>query len=328
MRAACVVRIGLQEVSAAWLDARDGTLLHSASADLSADGDAARNVSQALDRALSGYARKPGRVVFGFDLDRLAAAHVRVALADPYLRVAIMKFAKLPRNADDRALLISERFCREHRLEKAAFEVAAGVLEASENRQVLLCYAAPRPLIGAVRERLEAHDLYADLISPELLFGLQGAADPGGKNLSLRQWAVKALLGSRAAKAAMGTKAARNGPDRLTEGPGGLMLIHPGYATLALWPNGGVLAHVATLRRGEQAVGAFTDRLRRRLIRYAGTLNGDDALFALEVLADPGPPQELARSLAHQLSHLSVRLADARATAAEPFWRAMMMGAS
>jgi hypothetical protein len=307
MNATCLVRIGLDEVSAVWFEAGDRTPTRKAGAPL-ADGTAPA-VAAALGEALSAVVPKPGRMLFGFDLSRLAAVHVRVAIADPHLRAALMKFVKLPKAGADRALLISERFSREHKLEKAVYEVAAAPVEIAEASQTLLCCAIPRRLIAAVRDQLAGHNLYADLIAPELLFGLQGAKREAG----------------------------------------GMMLIYPDYAALALRDASGALVHMAALRRGGQSAGQFVERLTKRLARYILLLHTEGRPLTLEALADAGEPQEIAQALAHGLGALPVTLVDGRPDSAaprrggvisalkklaggrppepEPFWQAMLMGA-
>lgn len=307
MNATCLVRIGLEQVSAVWFE--PGGRAPARKADAPLAGETAQSVAASLDEALSAVAPRPGRMVFGFDLSRLAAVHVRVAIADPHLRSALMKFLKLPKAGADRALLISERFSREHKLEKAVYEVAASPVEISETQQTLLCCAIPRRLIAAVREQLAAHNLYADFIAPELLFGLQGS---GGE-------------------------------------AGGVMLIYPDYATLALRNEFGALVHVATLRRGRQSAGEFVERLTKRLARYILLLHAEDHPLVLAALADGGEPQEIAQALAHGLGSLPVNLVDGRPNSGEPrrggvisalkklagskpqepepFWQAMVMGA-
>jgi hypothetical protein len=307
MNSTCLVRIGLEQVSAVWFDAGDRTPTRKAGVPL-ADGTAP-GVAASLDEALSAVAPKPGRMLFGFDLSRLAAVHVRVAIADPYLRAALMKFVKLPKAGADRALLISERFSREHKLEKAVYEVAASPVEIAEASQTLLCCAIPRRLIAVVRDQLTARNLYADFIAPELQFGLQGARGEAG----------------------------------------GMMLIYPDYATLALRNESGALVHVAALRRGGQPAGEFADRLTKRLARYSVLLHAEEQPLTLEILADAGEPQEIAQALARGLAGLPVALVDGRPDSAkpqrggvmkalkklagrkppepEPFWQAMLMGA-
>lgn len=346
MNSTCLVRIGLNQVSAVWLDAgsrprggkapRKAADARAATVDL--PDETPESVARALDEALTAVAPKPGRMLFGFDLSRLAAPDVRVAIADPYLRSALMKFARLPKSGADRALLIGERFSREHRLEKAAFEVAASPVEISEEQQSLLCCAVPRRLIGFIRQQLAAHNLYADIIAPELHYGLQGPASGGAGGKA--SGGVRALLGGSRAK----TPAADFAP------AGGVMLIYPDYATLALRDETGALAHVASLRRGRQTTEEFTRRLNGRLHRYMVLLGAEDLPLTLEFFADDGPSREIAQALAAGLAHLPVTVVDGRPASAarpktsgmasilkrlagrkpeepEPFWRAMLMGA-
>jgi hypothetical protein len=316
MNSTCLVRIGLEQVSAVWFDAGDRRPARKAVAPLAREtapnvSQTAQSVAAAIDEALTAAAPNPGRMLFGFDLSRLGAVHVRVAIADPYLRSALMKFAKLPASGADRALLISERFSREHKLEKAVYEVAASLVEITETQQTLLCCAIPRRLIGAIREQLAAHNLHADFIAPELLFGLQGSEGQAGA--------------------------------------GGVMLIYPDYATLALRNDAGAMVHMVTLRRGRQSPNEFVERLTTRLTRYSVLLRAEERPLTLDMLADAGEPQEIAQALAHGLAHLPVTLVDGRRNPAgpqrtgvmaalkkmvgktppepEPFWQAMLMGA-
>ncbi len=104
---------------------------------------------------------------------RLASPYVSVGLAGRQIRAAIMPFAKLPKAANDRSLLISQRFCREYRLDSASFAVLGSPLGPSKSGgEAVLCIAVPQALLAAIEAALAASGLHADTIAPDFMLRL------------------------------------------------------------------------------------------------------------------------------------------------------------
>ena len=74
---------------------------------------------------------------------RLTSPFVCVTLEGPLIMAAILPFTKLPKAREDRRLIISQRFCREHRLEAGKVEIIAGPLKGSRTESGRILERAP-----------------------------------------------------------------------------------------------------------------------------------------------------------------------------------------
>jgi hypothetical protein len=121
---------------------------------------------------------------------RLASPYVRVGLSGSHVRTAIMLFAKLPKTAADRALLISQRFCREFRLDPASLRVLGSPLGSTKSGgEAVLCLAAPKTLLTEIETALATFGLYADVIAPDFMlrFSETGAREVEAPGMVLMQ---------------------------------------------------------------------------------------------------------------------------------------------
>ncbi len=163
---------------------------------------------------------------------RLASPYVSVGLSGTYLRTAILKFAKLPQSPKDRALLTSQRFCREYRLDPGAFAVTGSALGPSKSGEAVLCVAVPRALLTEIHAALAAHGLYPDEIAPEFMLRFAEADTRG------------------------------------IEAPGLALMSDADGATVLVWDAQRTVVHVSsvpTMAEGQEA----ERRMAARIFRYA-----------------------------------------------------------
>lgn len=230
MRPCCHIGLALDHVSVTWRSWRGDTKEVRQPLSVPADGVAHPGPEEnlaALDIALD-KAVPAGRLV---------SPRVEIALADPYFRTAIMHLAALPRRQGDRQLVVTQRFCREHRLEARSFSVAFAVLDAAARDKIVLVCAMPRNLGAGLVQLLAKHSLHADVIAPEFLDALAHAASAGAA-------------------------------------PTVLVASQPRYATLLVLSRPGRLAHIATLRQGAATTEDLAERVNARLTRYASDTGG------------------------------------------------------
>jgi hypothetical protein len=236
-RSHCVLRIGLAQVHGTWAEGRSKTPAAEAAAGFEAgEGKAGAGASAAIEAVLSQIV--PRR--------RLASPYVSVALSGARIRAAIAQFAKLPPNAKDRALLISQRFCREYRLDPAAFAVTGSALGPSTAGEAVLCVAAGRFLLSEIDAALGARGLYPDQISPEFMLRFAEADTRG------------------------------------LEAPGMALLGDMDGATVLVWDANRKIVHLSSFSPADEDEEA-EGRLAARLFRYArivGQENGPVAFYA------------------------------------------------
>ena len=166
LRSSCLLRVGAHRIEGLWSPGRSGGLPVHASCYFEGDGTLA---DSALGDAISSVLRRilPKR--------RLASPNVSVGVAGSYVRAAIMAFAKLPKGVNDRTLLISQRFCREHRLDPATVAVQGCALGPSKaGEEAVLCVALPQALLAQIRRRLSENGLHADLVAPDYMLSFAG----------------------------------------------------------------------------------------------------------------------------------------------------------
>ncbi len=166
LRSHCLLRIGVSHVHGVWRAGR------------------AKGLSAEAMARFDGEEEEPGAspagaisAVLGQILPRrrLTSPYVSVGLAGSHVRAAIMAFAKLPKAANDRSLLISQRFCREYRLDAAAYAVLGSPLGPSKSGgEAVLCLGVPQALLAGIKAPLAAHGLHADTIAPDFMLRLAG----------------------------------------------------------------------------------------------------------------------------------------------------------
>jgi hypothetical protein len=176
---------------------------------------------------------------------RLSAPRVSIGLAANYVQAAIVRFHAMPRSANDRELLIAQRFCRECRLDAAAVTVR-GLTLAREagGGETVLCCAAPRALLGEIEDALGARGFHADIVAPDYLLGFSDA-DAG----------------------------------RL-EAPGMVLLQWAGAGAVLVWDKQKTLVHAGMLAAAEDKAEAG-QRAVARVKRYAAALAPEGAPFAV-----------------------------------------------
>ncbi len=161
IRSQCLLLIGVSHVLGVWTTGRAKEPHAQAMAPFDSEArepgaGAAGAISAVLDQIV------PSR--------RLTSPYVSVGLAGAHVRAAILSFAKLPKAAGDRALLVSQRFCRECRLDPARFTVLGSPLGPSKSGgEAVLCLAVPRALLAEIEAGLAARGLHADTIAPDFM---------------------------------------------------------------------------------------------------------------------------------------------------------------
>ena len=109
-RSACLLHIGAREVHGLWQPpswSKASGIEATAEFKAGQPAELAHPVAGTLDAVLGAILPKR----------QLTSPYVRVSLAGCHVMAAILPFVTLPKSAGDRSLLISQRFCREHRLE-------------------------------------------------------------------------------------------------------------------------------------------------------------------------------------------------------------------
>ena len=131
-------------------------------------------------------------------------------------------------------MLVSQRFCREHRLEPGKIEVIARPLDRTmSERGRILCLAMERDILLQIRSALEKRGLHADIITPGYL-------------QKFEQVNIHAL-----------------------EKPGIALCEEHGFRTILVWDGEGTIAHIANLRRPSRHDLEGQRRMATRIRRYA-----------------------------------------------------------
>jgi hypothetical protein len=225
-RTQCVLRIGSGQVRGAWFAgfAKGATAKAIARVESEGGGFAAAIsavLSQILPRA------------------RLASPYVRVGISGSHVRAAIALFAKLPKAVNSRGLLISQRFCREFRLEPASFVVHGSPLGPAESGgEAVLCQAIPKALLAEIEAALAAHGLHADVIAPDFMLRFSDTSAAGA------------------------------------EAPGIVLMKDLDGGTVLVWDAQGRIVHVApfAVAPGD---GEAQRRIAARVFRYARIVGGE-----------------------------------------------------
>ncbi|WP_041787409.1 hypothetical protein [Rhodomicrobium vannielii] len=176
----------------------------------------------ALDEVLDAIV--PGR--------RITSPFVQVSLEGQRILSGIKRFTVLPKSASDRRLVISQRFCRDHRLEADAFDVMGSPLAGDESLKKILCLAVEKKTLQTIREAFAAKGLHADVIAPEYLMRLE----PHKESL---------------------------------ERPGLAVFDEHGGTSIAVWDESGALVHLASIKALDPCDAVASGRMLNRLTRYA-----------------------------------------------------------
>ena len=258
-RAACFLRIAAGQVHGVWNGASwGGGQRFEAASGFGAEEDEP-TLRDAVDAVLT--AILPPR--------RLTSPFLCVTLEGPLVMAAILPFAKLPKAQEDRRLIISQRFCREHRLEPGKIEVLGSQLQGPKTaNDRMLCLAVERNILREFQSALFERDLHADIIAPDCLMKFTRI----------------------------------NGSE--LEKPGLSLFEENGFATILVWDGDGSLAHIATVRRPAPHDLEGQRRMAARVRRYAYIVARDDTPVA--VYFERRPAGNLFKDLA---SHRAIKLA-------------------
>ncbi len=237
-RSACLLRICAGEIHGVWHGASWGGGGRSEADAAFAASEGAPSLGDAIDQVLA--ALLPAK--------RLTSPFVCVSLEGSHLMTAILSFPKLPKAQKDRRLIVSQRFCRDHRLDPAKVEVIARPLERSacENKR-LLCLAVERDTLTQIRSALEKRGLHPDLITPEYMLKFEQA---GGFAF---------------------------------EKPGMALFEEHGFRTVLVWDKQGSIAHVANVRRPVRQDLEGQRRMAARMQRYGRIVASEGAPVAVYV---------------------------------------------
>ena len=223
-RAACLLRISAGQVRGAWHGASWSGGQRTEAVSTFHTSGSAPTLGDAIDGVLASIV--PAR--------KLTSPFVCVTLEGAYVMAAILPFTKLPKAEGDRRLVISQRFCREHRLEPGKVEIIGSPIKGSRSESGrTLCLAVERDTLRQIASALEKRGLHADLITPEYL-------------LKFGQVNSHAL-----------------------EKPGIALFEETGFRTVLVWDEHGTVAHIATVRRPSLHDLEGQRRMATRIRRYA-----------------------------------------------------------
>jgi hypothetical protein len=167
-----------------------------------------------------------------------------------------MTFAKLPKSAADRSLLISQRFCRESHADHASVTVLGSRLGVSKNGgDSVLCLAVPNALLAEIVAPLAERGLHADEIAPDYMLAFAEA------------------------------------DTRELNSPGLVLMERSGCSTILVWDSQRTIVHLwSHALEPEDAEAGH--RMTARILRYAKIIGGEGR--AVTVYADGPVPEALA----------------------------------
>ena len=176
-----------------------------------------------------------------------------------------MDFAKLPKAASDRSLLISQRFCRENRLDATKIAVLPSRLGSSlGGGEAVLCLAVAKDLLAEIIAALGTRGIHADEIAPEYMLAFAEADTTG------------------------------------LQAPGMALMQGSDASTILVWNKQRTIVHIASYATEAGA----ESRTVSRLFRYAKIVGSDYGPVALYAcgplpnhLAREHPPGELGLKL-------------------------------
>ena len=235
-RSACLLHVSFDQVYGVWHGASwSGGQGFEAAASFTASG--APSLGDAIEAVLA--ATLPPR--------RFASPYVRVSLEGPHIMAAILAFAKLPKAKADRRLVVSQRFCREHRLEPGTVEIVGSPVQSSKTGTGrMLCLAVQRDMLQQIETALAGRGLHADTIAPN--------------------WLLK--LGQTRSQ---------------LETPGIALFEEKSFRTILVWDEQGAIAHVATVKRPARDDLEGQRRMAMRIRRYAQIVTREDDPVAVYV---------------------------------------------
>ena len=176
---------------------------------------------------------------------RLASPYVSVGVAGAYVRAAIMPFAKLPKAPADRTLLVTQRFCREFRLDPAAFAVLDSPLGGAKGGgEAVLCVGVPQALLACIKAALATRGLHADEIAPDYMLRFAET------------------------------------DTREAEAPGMVLMGGADCSTVLVWDAQRAVVHVSSFAVARDD-GEARQRMAARLFRYARIVGHDTAPVAV-----------------------------------------------
>ena len=220
----CLLRISAGQVHGAWHGASWSGGQRTEAAAAFATSESAPTLGNAIDGVLAAI----------LPATRLTSPFVCVTLEGALIMAAILSFPKLPKAQGDRRLVISQRFCREHRLEPGKVEIIARPLtRAMSERGRILCIAMERDILLQIRSALEKRGLHADVITPAYVQKFERVN-------------IHAI-----------------------EKPGLALFEEQGFTTILVWDGEGTLAHIANVRRPSRHDLEGQRRMATRIRRYA-----------------------------------------------------------
>jgi hypothetical protein len=260
IRASCNLHIGVTEVRGTWEPGRfgGGVPRHASAYFQPQEANSLAGIKSALGDVLSKIL--PTRKLF--------LPRVTVSVDGTYFRALILPFAKLPASEKDRTLLISQRFCRESRLDPKTVTVLGSRLGVSKSGgEAVLCLALPNTLLSGIQESLQAHSLHADVIAPAYMLDFAQANT------------------------------------RPLEAPGLVLMRRGGSNTILVWDKDSTIVHIACQTEGPVSIEAER-RTVSRIFRYAKIVGGGAP--AVTVYLDGPLPETLAHE--HNLEHYGLKL--------------------
>lgn len=190
----------------------------------------------------------------------LVSPNVCVSVAGPEVRTGVIRFDALPRKAADRTLIVTQRFCRDHKLDAKSTAVAFSVHAPAEGGLItVLACAMPRIMLDVLTSTVAAHGLYCDLITSDVSLALAGL------------------------------------DAKSTTGPGMLAITADHACTLLVLGAGAQPQSVVTLT--ETDGGTLAARLVARLLRYVSHFNTEAAHFTCHLYDTTGVGASLAAAL-------------------------------
>jgi hypothetical protein len=224
MRVDGAIRIGLAAIEAVWR----GRSVPAGRRLIDRGTMADRSLESALGGILDAAPRR-----------RFLSPHLRIVIADPHMQMAVIRFQQLPRSRSDLELLVTQRFCRDHRLEPSAATIAfAAQGEAQGGHHVLVC-ALNAALAKAVLQSFAARNVHPDIVAAESVFTIRALQSHLSGALSL------------------------------------LVLLYIDYATIVLWQAPDVIGHIGVFQQHDRPRPEFIGVLKTRIERYAALLSGE-----------------------------------------------------
>ena len=254
-RSTCLLRISAGQVHGAWHGASWSGGQRTEAVAAFATSGSAPTLGEAIDGVFAAI----------LPAMRLTSPFVCVTLEGPLIMAAILSFTKLPKAQGDRRLIISQRFCREHRLEPGKVEIIARPLIEPRMRAGAFSALRGADTLLQIRSALEKRGLHADIITPAYLQKFEHVN-------------IHAI-----------------------EKPGLALFEEHGFRTILVWDEEGTIAHIANIRRPSRHDLEGQRRMATRIRRYAHIVEGRARLLppisTLRRQAAPPPIWRIPSSL-------------------------------